>query len=75
MFEEMEKMETDSMQAICELQSHCSNATQFFAALYFDSVSVWGKKKIKRTRVVVLTLYLEKRNLTLIMMTAGVTPH
>ena len=39
MFEEMEKMETDSMQAICELQSHCGNATQFFAELYFDSVS------------------------------------
>ena len=45
MFEEMEKMETDSMQAICELQSHCGNATQFFAELYFDSVSVLGKKK------------------------------
>ena len=42
-FEEMEKMETDSMQAICELQS--GNATQFFAELYFDSVSVLGKKK------------------------------
>ena len=47
MFEEMEKMEmeTDSMQAICELQSHCGNATQFFAELYFDSVSVLAKKK------------------------------
>ena len=44
-FEEMEKMETDSMQAICELQSHFGNATQFFAELYFDSVSVLGKEK------------------------------
>ena len=45
MFEEVEKMETDLMQAISELQSHCSNTTQFFAELYFDSVSVLGKKK------------------------------
>ena len=79
MFEEMEKMET---------QIRCRQYVSYRVTLvmqhnslqsYILIVSVfWERKKIKRTRVVVLTLYLEKKEFdisNLLMMTAGVIPH
>ena len=67
MFEEMEKMET---QIPCrQYVSYRVTVVMQHNSLqsYILIVSVfWGRKKIERTRVVVLTLYLEIRNLTLV---------